>query len=412
MAYPCVFSPLSPEGTDARVRPPRCLPLLVSAKWEGLVDSLTAAALLERFAFIGIMYRRCGPAWGLEHANADTAGTSAAADITRQKNDDERSGGRRLREDPAKYSHVALRHLLQRGYAVYPVNPKGGAILGQTVYRSVSEIPMERLDRVVVYVPPEVGLQILPEIAAKGCNELWLNPGSESPELVSHTRGPRIECDSGLHDRGHAIQIGVGICDQWQSGESSNMVSADEGRFFSQSGRVTEARAHTASEFPSRFGVLRLSECVLRAKGPPVCIVQAAGIGRTTERSGFMGTGGDHHEGREEHEDIHRIGRHQDGAAGQFQLDETGKTVSTDTSSGFFVLFVSFVVLSANRARGSLQPACRCQIQVPDFPRIAQFGRLQPGVARVPREEAMTIAEPESPRPHRRLNCRRHEVPT
>ena len=179
--------------------------------------------------------------------------------------------------EPAKYSHVALQHLLQRGYAVYPVNPKGGAILGQTVYRTVSEIPMERLDRVSMYVPPEVGLQILPEIARKGCDELWLNPGSESPELVGGRRGPRIECDSGLHDRGHAIHVGVGICDRWQSGEGSDLVSADEGRFFSQSRKVTETKR--PGRWPSRpwgarqpsphapFGPLRAGLC----KYPGLC---------------------------------------------------------------------------------------------------------------------------------------------
>ena len=87
--------------------------------------------------------------------------------------------------DPSKYSHLAIRHLLERGYAVYPVNPKGGRILGQAVFPSVAEIPVARLDRVSMYVPPEVGLKLVDEIADKGCDELWLNPGSESPELVA-----------------------------------------------------------------------------------------------------------------------------------------------------------------------------------------------------------------------------------
>jgi len=38
---------------------------------------------------------------------------------------------------------------------------------------------------VSVYLPPVVGLKVLPEIAARGCEELWLNPGSESDELVA-----------------------------------------------------------------------------------------------------------------------------------------------------------------------------------------------------------------------------------
>ena len=42
---------------------------------------------------------------------------------------------------------------------------------------------------------------------------------------------------------------------------------------------------------------------------------------------------------------------------------------------------------------------------------LAKTGRLQTGATSVPRGEAMTIAEPESPHPHRRLNRLRHEVP-
>jgi len=36
-----------------------------------------------------------------------------------------------------------------------------------------------------VYVPPAVFLKLLPEIAAKGCDELWLNPGTESEAVLA-----------------------------------------------------------------------------------------------------------------------------------------------------------------------------------------------------------------------------------
>jgi len=38
---------------------------------------------------------------------------------------------------------------------------------------------------VSVYLPPEVLLGVLPEIATKGCDELWLNPGAESDEVLT-----------------------------------------------------------------------------------------------------------------------------------------------------------------------------------------------------------------------------------
>jgi predicted CoA-binding protein len=87
--------------------------------------------------------------------------------------------------DRSKFGNKAVRAFLARGYTVYPVNPKGGEVEGLAVYKSLADIPPEvRLDRISVYLPPAVGLKTLSEIAKRGCGELWLNPGSESDELV------------------------------------------------------------------------------------------------------------------------------------------------------------------------------------------------------------------------------------
>ena len=37
---------------------------------------------------------------------------------------------------------------------------------------------------ITVYVAPPVLLKILPDIAARGCDELWLNPGTESDAVL------------------------------------------------------------------------------------------------------------------------------------------------------------------------------------------------------------------------------------
>jgi predicted CoA-binding protein len=88
--------------------------------------------------------------------------------------------------DPSKFGNKAVRAYLAKGYEVYPVNPKGGEVEGLSVYKSLADIPPEvKLDRISVYLPPAIGLKSLPEIAARGAKELWLNPGSESDELVA-----------------------------------------------------------------------------------------------------------------------------------------------------------------------------------------------------------------------------------
>jgi uncharacterized protein len=88
--------------------------------------------------------------------------------------------------DRSKFGNKAVRAFVARGYTVYPVNPKGGEVEGRPVYKSLAEIPADvKLDRISVYLPPAIGLKTLPEIAARGTSELWLNPGSESDELVA-----------------------------------------------------------------------------------------------------------------------------------------------------------------------------------------------------------------------------------
>jgi predicted CoA-binding protein len=88
--------------------------------------------------------------------------------------------------DRSKFGNKAVRAFVARGYTVYPVNPKATEIEGLTAYPSLAAIPSDvKLDRISVYLPPPIGLKMVPEIAARGCDELWLNPGSESDELVT-----------------------------------------------------------------------------------------------------------------------------------------------------------------------------------------------------------------------------------
>lgn len=89
--------------------------------------------------------------------------------------------------DRAKFGNKAVRAFLQQGYTVYPVNPKETEIEGQPVFASIREVPI-RPGRVSVYLPPPVLLNVIPDIAARGCDELWLNPGTESDAVVAEAQ--------------------------------------------------------------------------------------------------------------------------------------------------------------------------------------------------------------------------------
>ena len=86
--------------------------------------------------------------------------------------------------DRTKFSNKAVRAYMQQGYRVFPVNPRETQIEGLPAFANVRDVP-EKLDLISVYLPPPVLLKVLPDITAKGCDELWLNPGTESVEVLA-----------------------------------------------------------------------------------------------------------------------------------------------------------------------------------------------------------------------------------
>lgn len=86
--------------------------------------------------------------------------------------------------DRNKFGNKAVRAFQQQGYTVYPVNPKEAEIEGLPAFKSIADVPA-RPNLISVYLPPPVLLKVLPAIAAKGCDEFWLNPGTESDEVLA-----------------------------------------------------------------------------------------------------------------------------------------------------------------------------------------------------------------------------------
>jgi uncharacterized protein len=86
--------------------------------------------------------------------------------------------------DRGKYGNRAVRAYVAQGWTVYPVNPREDQIEGLPCYHSIADLPAP-VDRASLYVPPTVGIQLLDAILARGAKELWVNPGSGSPELLA-----------------------------------------------------------------------------------------------------------------------------------------------------------------------------------------------------------------------------------
>jgi predicted CoA-binding protein len=94
--------------------------------------------------------------------------------------------------DPTKYGHKAVRAYLRQGWKVYPVTPRPEPIEGLKTYPSIRDVP-GHVHRATIYLPPQLGIKVLPEIAARGVEEFYVNPGAESDELLDEARRLGLE---------------------------------------------------------------------------------------------------------------------------------------------------------------------------------------------------------------------------
>jgi uncharacterized protein len=92
----------------------------------------------------------------------------------------------------SKFGNRAVRAYLEQGYTVVPINPHEKEVEGLKTYASVLDVP-GAIDMASFYVQPEVGEQVIGEIARKGIAEVWLNPGAESDELIARARALAIQ---------------------------------------------------------------------------------------------------------------------------------------------------------------------------------------------------------------------------
>ena len=70
-----------------------------------------------------------------------------------------------------KFGYKIFKHLVNKGYTVYPVNPNITSIDGVQCYSSLHELPV--VPTVVDFVVPELGVKTV-----------WLQPGADKPAVV------------------------------------------------------------------------------------------------------------------------------------------------------------------------------------------------------------------------------------
>ena len=87
-----------------------------------------------------------------------------------------------------KFGNKAVRAYRDAGWKVFPVNPHAAEIEGIKAYHRLADIP-EPVDRVSVYLPPELSETLLDEIEQAKPEDVYFNPGSATPALIRAARG-------------------------------------------------------------------------------------------------------------------------------------------------------------------------------------------------------------------------------
>jgi hypothetical protein len=89
------------------------------------------------------------------------------------------------------FGNAAVRALTEKGYRVYPIHPTLQQVCGIPCFRSFADLP-ERVNAVLVVVPPAQAVGVVRDAAAAGIKRVWLQQGAESPWVL------RVCADLGL----------------------------------------------------------------------------------------------------------------------------------------------------------------------------------------------------------------------
>lgn len=87
-------------------------------------------------------------------------------------------------DDPSKYGYVIYRDLKRKGFTVFPVNPQRDSVDGDQAFATLADMP-QKPTIVNMVVPPEITIQILQQCLDLGLLNIWLQPGAESPEVMT-----------------------------------------------------------------------------------------------------------------------------------------------------------------------------------------------------------------------------------
>ncbi len=88
---------------------------------------------------------------------------------------------------PERDANEVMRYLIEKGYEVYPVNPRYSEVLGRKCYPSVLDIP-EEVEIVDLFVRPEFARDYVEQAIKKGAKVVWFQFGTFDEEAFRRAK--------------------------------------------------------------------------------------------------------------------------------------------------------------------------------------------------------------------------------
>jgi predicted CoA-binding protein len=113
--------------------------------------------------------------------------------------------------DETKAANRIPRYLQREGFRIIPVNPKGGEILGETVYERLEDVP-DPIDVVDVFRPSEETPGVAGDAVKVGAKVLWLQEGisSEEAERIASEGGLKVVMNRCMGETHYQLKLGPG----------------------------------------------------------------------------------------------------------------------------------------------------------------------------------------------------------
>lgn len=89
--------------------------------------------------------------------------------------------------DSKKFGNIIAGELKQKGYEVFLVHPEAKELMGQTCYPSLEALKGQ-IDAVIICMTPVKAMSALQEAADAGLKKIWLQQGSQSPEVLAKAK--------------------------------------------------------------------------------------------------------------------------------------------------------------------------------------------------------------------------------